>query len=426
MTTSIVPTINSDMQKFSPEQLRRAGELLGCKLDEASALKALIIQQDTGLSITRGEISIVPFAGKPTVMINKQGYLAYATRQPDYDGYESGTERDGDELTAWCTVYSKTRDKPTTVRIYESEFKKESSPIWKEKPRYMLEKTAISLALRAAYPILNGTYTEEEITPQERVIIEPKADDIVVTASPAPAPVQTIPQDIPKPKKIYSLEQANSCMSNMESQGMDISVFERAKLPDGTFNGDMIDTEFTRQMKAKRQAASVCSCGKPSMTADELKQFSAVMDGKPFDKKLCKECAQKLWEEHVASTKSASEESSDVGFPFCAECGDRRVLPEDETISRDKYGVPLCHSCLEKRMIADAQKAAEQKKAIENLVTAAEADNVVKCAKCGAPLTESEVKQNELLNKGNPPLCRKCQTASTRRPSSRQTKQSSI
>lgn len=315
MTTQLIPT-NSDMQTFSPEQLKRAGELLGCRLDEASALKALIIQHDTGLSITRGEISIVPFAGKPTVMINKQGYLAYASRQADYDGYESGTAKEGDELTAWCTVFSKNRTNPTTVKIYESEFRKDNSPVWKEKPRYMLEKTAISLALRAAYPILNGTYTEEEISEAPRVSIEPREDDIVVQpqASPAPEPVKEEPAPAPT-CQVYSLEQANTCLTTMANQGMDVSIFEKAKLPNGLFNKDMIDADYKRQMAEKKAAA------KPAASPS----FTGIL----------------------SDTK-------------CQICGNR-ILKDEEAQSVARFGIPLCERCFSAQLTSVLKSKQEKK-----------------------------------------------------------------
>lgn len=356
--TALIPEC-SDMQAFTPEQLKRAGELLGCQLDQASALKALIIQRDTGLSITRGEICIVSFGGKPTVMINKAGYLAYASRQPDYDGYESGVETEDGEMYAWCHVYSRTRTRPTKVKIYRSEFDQKRS-VWLEKPRYMLEKTAISLALRAAYPILNGTYTEEEL--QGAVKIEPRESDIPVTpvieTEEAPKEVETPkpePEQAPEPKqkleqkpavpkcRTYQQIEAQKVLENMVSQGMNIDIFDKARLSTGEYNRDMIDADFAQQLAAKKAARAAAAQPKPQ-------------------------------------------------HKTCTDCG-KRVLEDEEKISMDKYSTPLCRTCLEKRLAAKIQQ--ENKK-----------DETKKCELCGKELSETEYEKS--MQKFGKPICPVC------------------
>ena len=215
--TEIILSANSDMATFTSEEMQRASQLLGCKVDEASLLKAMILQRDTGLSIARKEISIVPYNGVPTVQVNKQGYIAYARRQPNYDGYESGIyEKDG-VLRAWCIVYDKMLSHPVKRDISFVEFRK-NTPIWKEKPEYMLEKTAISLAIREAFPFLNGTYDECELEEDQPVKIQPNESDIVVT----PEPVIVTPP-APKPGKILK--------DDSEEYKTVLKVFEEQKVP---------------------------------------------------------------------------------------------------------------------------------------------------------------------------------------------------
>lgn len=321
---NIVSITQTDMMQFDKATIERAGKLLGCTLDEQSILKALIIQQDTGLSIARGEISVVPFAGKPTVFVNKQGYLAYAAKHPQYDGYESDVEGEGEGMVAWCSVYRKDHSRPTTVKVLFKEFGK-STPVWKQMPRHMLEKTAISLALRSAFPALNGTLTPEEA----EFHIEPRASDIVVEpVAPAAEPVKEekpVPQttitepevvtvsapapERKQPTKLYSLEEAQTILENMTAQGLQYDdLFERARIDAATFDGDMINAEFKRlrdEAKAARQTA-------PSQSV-----------------------------------------------PVCAECG-KKVLPAEVEKSSAKYGVPLCRECLLKRDIAQITAKKEE------------------------------------------------------------------
>ncbi len=383
--------VSTDMAVFSPADIKRAGELLRCPLDEASAIKALIIQRDTGLSITRGEISIVPFNGRPTVMINKQGYLSYASRHPDYDGYESGVETVDGERVAWCTVYNRKISHPIKVRIYESEYAKPSSPIWKEKPRYMLEKTAVSLALRAAFPILNGTYTDDEIEadpgkipPQPTDIpIQPVAESIPTpvaepTPTPKPAPAsepkqQPQPQPQVKPaakpaqekpsvvaakpvanvkRNVWTPETAQRSLERFAEEHMSTDVFNIAKLPDGTFDGDMIEADFRRQRSAQQdaarsKAASTPAQGKPTYTPSP--ELQADID--------------KLFpDQQPTAPKQATESSGGMlAGVTCEVCG-KRLLKSEQSISHNMcQGHDLCpeHQAeyLQRRATAAAQRA---------------------------------------------------------------------
>lgn len=368
--------VSTDMAVFSPADIKRAGELLRCPLDEASAIKALIIQRDTGLSITRGEISIVPFNGRPTVMINKQGYLSYASRQPDYDGYESGVETVDGERVAWCTVYNRKISHPITVRIYESEYAKPSSPVWKEKPRYMLEKTAISLALRAAFPILNGTYTDDEIE-ADPVKISPQPTDIPIqpvaepTPKPAPAPEpkphpQVKPAAKPAQEKpsvvaakpvanvkrnVWTPETAQRSLERFAEEHMSTDIFAAAKLPDGTFDGDMIEADFRRQRSAQQDAARSKAAspaqGKPTYTPSP--ELQADID--------------KLFpDQPKPEPKQAAETSGGMlAGVTCEVCG-KRLLKSEQSISHNMcQGHDLCpeHQAeyLQRRATAAAQRA---------------------------------------------------------------------
>ena len=301
----------SDLATFDSAVIQRAGELLGCQLDEASILRALIIQQDTGLSIARGEISVVTFGAKPTVFVNKQGYLAYAARQPEYDGYEWGFRGEGDNLEAWCKVYRKDRTRP----VYETAILSEDNrgtPIWQKMKRRMLAKVAIKRAHQAAFPVLNGLLSVEEV--DEGYHIDPRQDDIrvyPVTETPADPPISPTPaasarkpdiSDIP-PAEVYSLKQAEIIRQNMQDQGMDPSVFSISKISNSEFDKTMIDADFARQLAGRKAQAPTPATPKAKPAPEPIPQPDARP--KPETAIHCDICSAALSkEEQAAAIKS--------------------------------------------------------------------------------------------------------------------------
>ncbi|HJJ32457.1 MAG TPA: recombinase RecT [Methanocorpusculum sp.] len=245
MTTARIP--NSDMANFTDEELKRAEELLGCKLDRGNLLRALIFQRDAGLSIARGEIGVVSFNGKPRVEVTKNGYLAYASRQPEYDGYESGFAEDeiGGRY-AWCKVYIKGRGHIPANKVYFKEEMQEKAPIWKQRPLFMMEKVAIKRAHKDAFASLCGNSDDTESISEESELI---------SAEPVAGDESVFTEDYTKnPSKVYTNDQAESIKQNMIQRGMFVGdVFERARLDDTLMDGDMIDEHFRKELEKQQQ-----------------------------------------------------------------------------------------------------------------------------------------------------------------------------
>lgn len=114
----------------------------------------------------RGEL----VAGQLQLMTGFNGYLAIANAHPEYDGMECDVIRkEGGGIDyAEARVFRKDRKRPSTVRVYFSEFYKpgfngkESN--WDKMPAVMIQKVAKSHALREAFPQeLGGMYTQEEM-----------------------------------------------------------------------------------------------------------------------------------------------------------------------------------------------------------------------------------------------------------------------
>lgn len=416
----------SDMATFDPVVIQRAGGLLGCQLDEASILRALIIQKDTGLSIARGEISVVSFGGKPTVFVNKQGYLAYAARQPDYDGYEWGydpdTEGEGKDLVAWCKVYRKDRTRP----IYETAIMSEDNrgtPVWIKMPRRMLAKVAIKRAHQAAFPVLNGLLSVEEV--DEGYRIDPRPDDIRVypvdddSPEPAKAPSKPGISDIP-PVNTCTLDIAEKIRQNMQDQGMDISVFTRARISNSEFDRDMIDADFARQraeikahapakQEAPKPAAKatpapskepVITCDTCSAPLSKEEQAAAIKSGLGM---LCKVClktetaAKQLHEERDA--KQSKQSKPDTPVSMCPNCKSNPSMTpteareySDRVAGRYAYDPALCSVCAEAKL---------------NEYTAKQpAPGTYVCERCGVEITKVQADVSKLF--AGKLLCKGC------------------
>lgn len=427
MTKSLATLSNSDMAVFSPDEIRRAGELLGVPLDEASAIKALIIQRDTGLSITRGEISIIPMGGKPTVFINKQGYLAYAARQPEYDGYEFGIEEKNGDTYAWCQVFRYDRTRPTYEDAWLSE-DKQNTPVWAKMPKRMLVKVAIKRAHQAAFPVLNGLYDPAEAW-DNSVRIEQRDDDIVIVPDGTPEPVKQAPkQTKPAPVKtqkhaepieIYDLETAQKVRKNMIDKGMDISIFEAdgVRISPNEFNRTMIDADFKRQRGAQKAAAAIpvskpeeepkhaCpKCGGEPMTAAEREGLLKILaaDDESLPPHLCKACGKLILDaatEEPVKQEPVKTTPKPKEYPkVCADCGKLNVLASDDKISIPKYGVSLCPKCYKARLQAaiDASNAAKT----------TDTQGYV-CSVCGAEITKVQKDTCDLF--GTPIMCKDCE-----------------
>ena len=347
MTNSVAVT-NSDMSVFDDAEIKRAGDLLGVPLDRAAAIRALIIQQDTGLSITRGEICIVEFRGKPQVFVNKSGYLAYATKHPDYRGFKCESGKDDDGIYGYAEVYREGLKVPVCVKRYLAEYDMHREP-WTSKPRTMIEKVALSQALRMAFPILGGTYDEsEEWDGCNRVVVDPLPTDIDVQPTPVPVQEET-------PKQAVELE-------NYGANGFDTAVFERARISVREYDKQMIDADFKAQNVARRAAKKA-----------ETKQ------------------------EPATSTPEAT--GTIVSNEVCSVCG-KRLLAKDVEDSR-KYGKLLCPNCQidELKSRAAAKEATKQSKIEPEFV----------CTVCGKPITKARKSACELFR--IPMMCPACQKA---------------
>lgn len=134
----------------------------------------------------QGEAYLIKFGNDPAQMVvGKDAYMRRAEENPAYRGHKSGiVVLRGDQviqkegtclypgetlLGGWCRV-RRVRTGSDGEEVFKEVALKEydkGQANWKTKPGTMIEKVAVSQALRAAFPTdYEGMYTAEEVSPQ--------------------------------------------------------------------------------------------------------------------------------------------------------------------------------------------------------------------------------------------------------------------
>jgi phage recombination protein Bet len=123
----------------------------------------------TGLDPFAKQIYFIQRGGKWSPQTSIDGYRLIAERTGMYAGSDEPVydSEDGDHpgkasVTVWKLVGG--QRVPFSASARWSEYKQDTSPMWKKMPYLMLGKCAESLALRKAFPQeLSGIYTKEEM-----------------------------------------------------------------------------------------------------------------------------------------------------------------------------------------------------------------------------------------------------------------------
>lgn len=136
------------------------------------------------------QIWLVKYGDNPAqIFCGRDGYLAIAHRSGQFDGIQSGSRIEDNELIGWCRVYRKDMSHPIEVEVYASEYSTGKN-LWRDKPRTMIQKVAEAHALRRAFSI-SGLYSPEEIDTGDRP--EPRYVSEVPPATPTACEVCGIP-----------------------------------------------------------------------------------------------------------------------------------------------------------------------------------------------------------------------------------------
>lgn len=140
------------------------------------------------------EAYAIKFGDTFSMVVGYQTYLRRAEENPDYLTMESGliVQRGNDIVKkegscpypgeviigGWCTVHRLRHEREVTIskEVSMTEYSTGQSN-WRTKPAMMIEKVAISQALRASFPKdYEGLYTEEEM---DKTIQESRAKDTI-------------------------------------------------------------------------------------------------------------------------------------------------------------------------------------------------------------------------------------------------------
>lgn len=143
---------------------------LDSKLTEAqkSAFIATCIM--TGLNPIKKEIYAIPRWDRQkngytlTTVTSYSTYIKRAARNPLYRGFKLESSGKGNDLAITCHVYVEGYKVPISATAHYTEYNA-NTHIWKTKPNVMLEKVAISRAMRWAFPeeLESMPYTTEEM-----------------------------------------------------------------------------------------------------------------------------------------------------------------------------------------------------------------------------------------------------------------------
>ena len=176
--------------QYNPQQVQLIRDMCAKDCTENEFLLLMQLAKTYQLDPFAKQIWAVKYGNNPAaIFCGRDGFLAIAHRSGKFDGMESGTRKDGDDLIGWCKVYRKDMSHPFEVEVSLSEYSTGKN-LWQTKPKTMIVKVAESHALRRAFGI-SGLYAPEEIDTGDRP--EPRYVSEVPPATPTACEVCGIP-----------------------------------------------------------------------------------------------------------------------------------------------------------------------------------------------------------------------------------------
>lgn len=164
--------------KFSQDQMNIIKKTVAKDLNMDEFVVFIYRARAYFLDPLKGEISVRihnkdnPAKRQMVVIVQRDGYLTVAHRSGMFGGMQSGTRKEQDPETkkwlmfGWAKVWSKAYpDTPVEIEVDFAEYcpaDTSRSPLWKSKPKTMIQKVAESQALRRAFNI-SGVYETAEV-----------------------------------------------------------------------------------------------------------------------------------------------------------------------------------------------------------------------------------------------------------------------
>jgi len=199
---TITPGAGIIPAQYNQQQIQLIRDMCARDCTENEFLLLMQMARTYQLDPFAKQIWAVKYPNAPAaIFCGRDGFIAIAHRNGNFDGMESGTRTDeNDELIGWCRVYRKDMSHPFVVEVPFSEYVQrnkqgEVTKFWREKPKTMITKVAESHALRRAFGI-SGLYSPEEIDTGDR------PDPRLVTEVPPATPTACEVCGIPVPEEI--------------------------------------------------------------------------------------------------------------------------------------------------------------------------------------------------------------------------------
>lgn len=137
---------------------------LGNNLKPVHKDQFIVICKAFGLNPFLREIYGVPYGDKFSIIVGYEVYIKRAERTGLLNGWEKGIKIEGNETIAWVKIHRKDWQHPFYHEVYLSEYIQQS-PLWKSKPKTMIQKVAIAQGFRLAFSEHLGgiPYTADEV-----------------------------------------------------------------------------------------------------------------------------------------------------------------------------------------------------------------------------------------------------------------------
>lgn len=158
--TEIVKAAEENLQKYLTAQG------LAKKLTTEQTTQFVEIAKAYGLNPFKREIYAIKYGDNFNIIVGYETYIKQAEASGLLDGWKVEIAPD---MSATITIYRKDFKQPFVHTVYFEEYN-QNTKIWKEKPKTMIKKVAISQGFRMCFnQVLGGLpYTAEEIVTEEQ------------------------------------------------------------------------------------------------------------------------------------------------------------------------------------------------------------------------------------------------------------------
>lgn len=161
-------TIITGPMQFDEDQINLIKSTVARNCTDTEFKLLMYLASQYHLDPIRKQIWAVKYNDAPaSIFTGRDGFLAIAHRDGNFNGMESGVKTEGTEMIGWCRIWRKDMSHPFYIEVYLSDYQQPAPrsgkpTLWQKMPRVMIQKVAESTCLRRAFSIC-GLYSPEEI-----------------------------------------------------------------------------------------------------------------------------------------------------------------------------------------------------------------------------------------------------------------------